>query len=319
MMMTILIGLAGGLCSATMFASIASGSFAALFLFYLSPLPLMVLALGWGSLTGLVGGVVAALGLGMLFGVPYLFAFAITVAAPALWLGHLALLARPAEQAASMQQQALDWYPVGRVLAWIACFASVTTSAALLTLGSDEASINDALRRALSRLIVSGVSDQNNAVADRLVDALVLFAPSAATMIAMATLTLNLWLAAKVTATSQQLKRPWPDLRAIELPRPVLVALGIALAACFTGGLLAMCARIVSSSLLLAYGMVGFAVLHTITQAVAGRAFILSGMYAATLFIGWPMLGAILLGLADALFGIRQRYWQRQNKFPSTT
>jgi hypothetical protein len=71
--------------------------------------------------------------------------------------------------------------------------------------------------------------------------------------------------------------------------------------------------------LLLAYGMVGFAVLHTITQAMAGRAFILGGVYAATLFIGWPMLGAVVLGLADAAFGIRRRYWQKQNKLPNTT
>src|ERR1700742_1476167 len=98
-MMTVLIGLAGGLCSAMMFASIASGSLAALVLFYLSPLPLMVLSLGWGSLTGVIGGVVAALGLGLMFGLPYLLAFAITVVAPALWLGYLALLARPTEQA----------------------------------------------------------------------------------------------------------------------------------------------------------------------------------------------------------------------------
>jgi Predicted membrane protein (DUF2232) len=320
MMMTVLIGLAGGLCSAMMFASIASGSIAALVLFYLSPLPLMVLSLGWGSFTGVIGGVFAALGLGLMFGLPYLLAFAITVVAPALWLGYLALLARPAEQTHPMQEQpALDWYPVGRILTWIAGFASVTTITALLTLGADEASINEALRRALARLISSGAADQNTAVADRLIDALVLFAPSAAAMIAMATLALNLWLAAKVTATSQRLKRPWPDLRATELPRPILIALAIVLAACLTGGLSAMFARIVSSSLLLAYGMVGFAVLHTVTQAVTGRTFILSGMYAATLFIGWPVIGAIVLGLADAVFGIRRHYWQKQNKFPTAT
>jgi len=320
MMMTVLIGLAGGLCSAMMFASIASGSLASLALFYLSPLPLMVLSLGWGSFVGVVGGISAAVGLGLFFGLPYFLAFTITVVAPALWLGYLALLARPSEPAQTMQREAtLDWYPVGRILTWTAGFASVTTMAALLTLGTDETSINGALRRALSRLIAGGVSDQNSAVADRLVDALVLFAPSAATMIAMVTLTLNLWLAAKITSTSQRLKRPWPDLRTIELPRPILIVLGLALAACLTGGLVAMCARIVSSSLLLAYGMVGFAVLHTVTMAVAGRSFILSGMYAVTLFIGWPVLGAMLLGLADAIFGIRQRYWQKQNKFPTST
>ncbi|MES2166051.1 MAG: hypothetical protein V4458_03295, partial [Pseudomonadota bacterium] len=95
MMTGLLIALAAGLASATMFASIISGALMSLVLFYLAPLPLMVAALGWGSATALIGGVIAALGLGAIFGIPYMAAFALTVALPAWWLGHLTLLARP--------------------------------------------------------------------------------------------------------------------------------------------------------------------------------------------------------------------------------
>jgi hypothetical protein len=322
MMTTVLIAIAAGLTAATMFSSIASGAFVSLLLFYLAPLPLMVLALGWGPLAGIIGGSVAALGLLALFGLPYALAFAVTVALPALWLGHLVLLARETQPAANSVPAAtpsLDWYPIGRILTWIAGFASITTIAALLTLGTDETAINGALRRALGRLINAGLSGQNDAVADRTLDALVALAPGAATMIAMLSLTLNLWLAGKVTATSQRLKRPWPDLRTVELPRTTLAVLVVALLLCLTGGLSAMSGRIVGSALLLAYGMVGFAVLHTVSLAMAGRTFMLSGLYAITLFIGWPMLGAMTLGIVDAIFGIRRRYWQKQTKLPSTT
>ncbi|MFX6019307.1 hypothetical protein ABTF08_20735, partial [Acinetobacter baumannii] len=82
--------LAAGLASATMFASIISGALISLVLFYLAPLPLMVAALGWGSATALIGGAIAALGLGAIFGIPYMAAFALTIALPAWWLGHLA-------------------------------------------------------------------------------------------------------------------------------------------------------------------------------------------------------------------------------------
>ena len=41
-------------------------------------------------------------------------------------------------------------------------------------------------------------------------------APAAAATVAMMTLTLNLWLAAKVTAISGRLRRPWPDLKTID-------------------------------------------------------------------------------------------------------
>jgi hypothetical protein len=313
MMTGLLIALAAGLASALMFSSIVSGAAISLLLFYLAPLPLMVAALGWGSMTALVGGVVAALGLGVAFGFPYMAAFALTIALPAWWLGHLALLARPVSedpQLASLAP-ALDWYPVGRILLWTVLFATLTTISALFTLGGDEATIGAALRRGLLR-IMGGQPAAPSGDSERLLDALVAMAPGAAAIIAMMTLTLNLWLAARVTVMSGRLRRPWPDLRATALPRTALVVLVIAVALCFVGGLVAMLAQIASSALLMAYAMTGFAVLHTLTQSISGRGFVLGAAYAATLFIGWPLLAMIGLGLADAVFGIRQGYQARR-------
>ena len=321
MMTGILIALAAGLASATMFASIVSGALISLVLFYLAPLPLMVAALGWGSATALIGGIVAALGLGFIFGIPYMAAFALTIALPAWWLGHLALLARPVSNDPQLANLApvLDWYPTGRILAWAALFAVITTVSALLTLGSDDATINAALRRGLQRIMGGRGTAVPSGETDRVVDALVAVAPGAATIIAMMTLTLNLWLAAKITATSGRMKRPWPDLRTTMLPRMMLVALLVAVALCFVGGLLAMLAQIASSAMLMAYAITGFAVLHTVTQTFSGRSFVLGAAYAGTLFIGWPLLGMISLGLADAVFGIRQAYWTRRGPPPMPT
>ena len=80
-----------------------------------------------------------------------------------------------------------------------------------------------------------------------LVDALVSVAPAAAAIVAMMTLTINLWLAAKITATSGRLNRSWPDIRSTALPPMTLVALCVALAFCFTGGLLAMVAQVATA------------------------------------------------------------------------
>src|SRR5882672_4864567 len=95
MIVITLIALAAGSASALMFASIISGALISLLLFYLAPLPLMVAALGWGPLSATIGGIAAAIGLGAIFGLPYCIAFAVTIALPAWWLGHLALLGRP--------------------------------------------------------------------------------------------------------------------------------------------------------------------------------------------------------------------------------
>src|SRR6266849_10227772 len=278
MITTILIALAAGSASALMFASIVSGALLSLLLFNLAPLPLMVAALGWGPLSATIGGIAAATGLGAIFGLPYCIAFVVTVAVPAWWLGHLALLGRPVTtgvasgNGAAPAAPVLEWYPVGRVLLWIAGFAVLTTMAALLTLGSDAASITGAMRRGLLR-IISPRDAASAGETDRWIDALVTLAPAAAAIVAMMTLTLNLWLAAKITATSGRLHRPWPDLKSAELPPMTLVALSVALAFCFIGGLAALFAQITATALLMAYAITGFAVLHTLTLALKGRAF----------------------------------------------
>src|SRR5258708_6615458 len=160
MIAIVLIAIAAGSASALMFASIVSGALISLLLFYLAPLPLMVAALGWGPLSATIGGIIAATGLGAIFGLPYCIAFAVTVALPAWWLGHLALLGRPMTTGVSPGNSAspvapdLEWYPVGRILLWITGFAALTTMAALLTLGTDAAPITGALRRGCTYAIM---------------------------------------------------------------------------------------------------------------------------------------------------------------------
>ena len=312
----VLIALVAGGASALMFASIISGALLSLVLFYLAPLPLMVAMLAWGPLCGSIGGIAAATGLGVMFGLPYCLAFAITIALPAWWLGHLALLGRPvtsgqapSDGPSAVATPAVEWYPLGRVLLWIAVFASLSTMAALLTLGTDAASIIDALRQFMLRIL----EQRDAAVAadtERLIDSLIIVAPAAAAAVAMLTLTLNLWLAAKITVTSGRLSRPWPDLKGVTLPPMTLAALCAAIAFCFSGGLAAIGARIVTSALLLAYALVGFAVLHTLSLALRNRAFWLGSVYAIALIFVWPALALVALGLADAVFGFRQRFWR---------
>ena len=315
MIAIVLIAIAAGCASALMFASIVSGALISLLLFYLAPLPLMVAALGWGPLCATIGGISAAAVLGAIFGLPYCIAFVITVALPAWWLGHLALLGRPVSPGVASSNGAapvapvIEWYPVGRILLWIAGFAALTTMAALFTLGSDAATISDALKRGLLRLLGAREAVSRGDL-ERVADALVTIAPAAAAMVAMATLTINLWLAGKITATSARLHRPWPDLRSVALPPMTLAALCAAIAFTFAGGLLAMLAQIITVSLMMGYALTGFAVLHTLTLALKSRALWLGVTYTIVVVFVWPVLAMVVLGLADAIFGLRQRYLQ---------
>ena len=303
-----LIALAAGSASALMFASIVSGALISLLLFYLAPLPLMVAALGWGPLSAASGGIAASIGLGAIFGVPLCIAFAVAVALPAWWLGHLVLLGRPVSAAASSPN--LEWYPVGRIMLWTSGFAALITIAALLSLGLDAATIRSTLRQGLLGIIqiVRAHDAASTGESERVVDMLVSMAPVAAAIVTTTTLTLNLWLAARIIAISGRLHRPWPALRTVALPSMSSVAFCIVLAFCFAGGLLGIAAQVVAASLMLAYALTGFAVLHTLTAALKTRAVWLSCTYCLVLVFVWPVVVMAAVGLADAVFGIRQRF-----------
>jgi hypothetical protein len=312
----ILIAIAAGCASALMFASIVSGALISLLLVYLAPLPLMVAALGWGPFSASLAGVAASVGVGAMFGVPLCAVFAIAVAFPAWWLGHLALLGRPTGGSVSSGHGGLsvapdlEWYPVGRILLWASSLAALITIAALLSLGLDAASITGALRGGLTRFIqVIGERDAGSTGdSESVLDALATMVPIAAASVTTATLTLNLWLAGKITAISGRLDRPWPDLKAAALPSKSLAALCIAIALCFTGGLVSIAAQIIAATLLIANAFIGFAVLHTLTLSLKGRAAWLGCTYAVALVFVWPVVVMSVLGIADAVFGIRRRY-----------
>jgi hypothetical protein len=319
MIAILLIALAAGAASALMFASIISGALISLLLFYLAPLPLMVAAMGWGPVSASIGGIAAATGLGAIFGLPYCIAFVIMVALPAWWLGHLALLGRPitpdvpAGNGTPPVPTDLEWYPVGRILLWISASVALTTMAALLSLGGDAATITDTLRRGLLRILdLTDSAPAPTAETEQWVAALVVIAPAAAAAVEMTTLTLSLWLAARITATSGRLHRPWPDLKSVELPPMTLAALCVAVAFSFAGGMPALLAQIVTTALMMAYALTGFAVLHTLTLAVKSRAFLLGCTYAIVAMFVWPVLLMAIVGLADAAFGFRRRYLQRR-------
>src|ERR1700742_883138 len=154
MIATVLIALAGGCASALMFASIISGALISLLLLYLAPLPLMVVALGWGPLSATIAAAAASFALAAIFGIPYGIGYIISVALPSWWLGHLALLGRPVTRSGNgAAAPDIEWYPVGRILVWIACFASLTTFCAMLMLGTDAAAILGAMKHDVQRIL----------------------------------------------------------------------------------------------------------------------------------------------------------------------
>jgi hypothetical protein len=311
MMQLGLIGIGAGAAAALLFASVTSGALLSIPLFYLAPLPIMIAGLGWSHWSALTAAVAGALALAVAFGPVFFFSFLAGAGLPAWLLTYLAMLARPLGNGAA----AIEWYPPGRLVVWAAILGGLVVVIAIPNFGLDADSFRAGLRNALTHILrvepdapanaplkMPGVSN-----AGRLVDFLVAAIPPAAAVLATITNVLNLWLAARIVKFSGLLKRPWPALAAMTFPRVLTAALALAVALSFLGSLIGIVAGVVSASLLMAYGVLGFAVLHALTRGMASRIFLLAGVYGAVLVLGWPVLALCLLGLIEAAIDLRAR------------
>jgi hypothetical protein len=131
--------------------------------------------------------------------------------------------------------------------------------------------------------------------------------PPAAAVLTTLIYVVNLWLAGRIVRVSGRLRRPWPDLAALILPAFTPALTAAAIAGSFLPDLAGVTAGILAASLLTAYALLGFAVLHILTRGMNYRVLLLGAAYGAVMMFGWPVLAVSLLGLADAAFNLRRR------------
>jgi hypothetical protein len=328
MVQVFLIGISAGAATALLFASVASGSALSVPLFYLAPLPILIAAMGWSHWAALIAAVVAGAGLAAVFGGLFFIAFMIGIGLPAWWLGYLALLARPAATPGG-----LEWYPAGHLVFWAAIIGSAIVIAGIVTLGTDldgsaiviagivtlgtdldgfRASFRTGLERMLKIQVREPSSSGDTAFQNRLLDILVAVLPPAAAVLATITNVVNLWLAERIVKISGRLRRPPSDLSAMQFPAYAPAVAAAAVAASFLSGIVGISAGVLAASLLMAYAILGFAVLHMITRGMGSRPFTLGSTYVTVLVFGWPVLVMTLLGLADTAFDLRGRASRRR-------
>jgi len=318
MVQILLVGFGAGAAAALLFALIATGSIIATLLFYLAPLPILIAAIGWNHLAGLLAAVLAAVGLGFVLGFYFSIAFLFGVGLPAWWLGYLALLGRAASTNGS--GGTMEWYPAGRLVFWAALIGALVVAAAVLSFGTDKETFQSEIRNAFERTLRTQTKTPalpGRADSRRLIDILVVAIPPAAAVLLTILNIFNLWLAGRIVSVSGRLRRPWPDLSALMLPGYAPGLLAAAIAGSFLPDLFGMLSGVLAASLFMAYAIMGFSVLHAITRGMGSRMFALIGAYVAVVVFGWPILAMSMLGLAETAFNIRARFAARGG--PPTT
>jgi hypothetical protein len=226
-------------------------------------------------------------------------------------VAYLALLGRPNADGT------MEWYPVGRLLLWVAAAAALVTLAGVMALGSgDYEGYRTALRTSLAAILRSGATPPPQGAApdtvENLVDTLVSAVPYIASAVFALVFTLNLWLAARVVQTSQRLIRPWPYLPATTMPRQALLLMAGAIVLSLAPGFIGVAGLSLAGALTIAFALQGLAFVHETTRGRNARVAILTGLYVLIVFVGHTVLPLLaVLGMADIAMALRHRIASR--------
>ncbi|MFG1477803.1 DUF2232 domain-containing protein [Xanthobacter sp. V4C-4] len=299
----LLIAIAAAAASALLAAGVAAGSMLAVPLFYLAPLPVMIAGIAFSPIAAALAVVFAGIGLGLMFGGTFLLAYAVGMGAPAFALAYAALLARP-EPAG---RDGVAWFPVGGLVLIAAAFATVGVWVAVLSMATDYDAYKAAITLAVEAMVTpgpAGLGHDPAAIGAFMAHVL----PPMAGLITMVSQLICLYLAGRAALISQRLARPWPQLSALRLPRIAGYALAGGLLITLLPGMAGLAGSVAAATVLFAFALTGFAVVHAITLGHGARFLVLAGLWVTTLVLGWPVVAMAVLGFADSLFDFRSRF-----------
>lgn len=309
MIYLVAVGIGAGLVSALLFSVVVTGSPLGVLLSYVAPLPVLIAALGWNHRSGLVAAATGAVVTALVFQVSGGIAYAIGSGLPAWWLAYLALLGRP------QPDGSIEWYPLGRLLLWIALTAALITLVGVLALGGgDDEAYRATLREAMESVIRfqrragEAAPSRDALLSPGLMAVLIAAVPVIAASLFAMVLTLNVWIAARVVSMSNRLPRPWPLIPTTAMPRQALALLGGAIVLSFLPGLAGVAGLALVGGVATAFSLQGLALIHFASRGRQGRGAMLGLAYLLVVFVGHTLLPLLaLVGMADTALGWRQR------------
>jgi len=299
---SVLIAVITAITSMVLFAASISGAALALPLLVLTPLPIAICGLGWGSFTGLIAALLAWAGLSLITSLQSGLLFAALFGLPIAYLAHSAGLSRQDDP-----NEPEEWFPVGRILLRAVVIGGGVVGGALVVSGFD---VDDNTKRSLT-VFAEWLNEFDAQTRQAMKEAIafqVRFTPYSMPMAWLLLMWLNLSLGIKITKLSERFRRLAFHLKDAELPLLILPAFGVAVLVSFIGPPLAHLGAAYVGICSMALIILGFNTLHVITKRNAFRGALLGTLYGTTFLFGLPAIPVFGIGLADLLFKIRQRY-----------
>lgn len=296
-----MLAVAFGAASGFLFLSLLSGSLAAMLLVNLTQLPLFMAGLMLGPQAAAIAGATGALealGATSLNGA---LLFAIAYACPVVLVSWQALRWRADESGT------VWWYPPGHLIAWLVALALASIAAgAVVTMGAEggyEGAVRAMLEEQLQLLFGGDAPHDAQTTA-----AMAALFPGAGAATWMLLTGANATLAQRILVWWRRNRRPTPDIVDVELPRWIVIALGLALAgALLLPGSLGYLGRNALPVLGLAFFVAGLAVVHAAARRIGPTGPILGIVYVLILFVSPVAIAVAALGLIEQWAGLRRR------------
>jgi len=299
--------LSAGLTSALLYASVLGGTFGALILILLSPLPLYFVGLGRGTYAALGAGAIATMIIGIAIGSFAALNFGAANAVPAI------LLVRQAGLRRQRSDGTVEWYPAGRLMLALGLYASIAFIAVLIGFSGSTGGLAAFLAREFAEMQAGfGVTSPGPAE-QPIVAAVVAIIPGLAGSSWLLVTAGNALLAQGLLVRFGRNMRPSPRLDSYALPAwlaaATALALGVGIFGTATLGYAGLNLAII---LLTPFAFAGLALVHLLAKRGGAQApffvmlYIVLGM--TLLALSWLLvLGLAGLGVVDQLAHLRQR------------
>ena len=291
-----------GLASALMSSAGHSGSGLGVLLANFALLPLIIVGLAHGarsaavaSLTGLIALIAFSnLLAGGIYGV--------TIAIPAWLVVRCGLMTR------AHQSAALQWYPIGKILAMLTGYGATVLVIAALTNFETEGGFKGSVANLLGDFFESRIGEREDAHS-ALVNRTVNLFPGVAVAGWLLLVVVNAVLAQALLARRGLQTRPTPKYAQLDAPESLywgLVAAAVLIL--FGGEQVAYIGRNLAIVFAAPFFFIGLGIIHLLMRRFPLPFISLGAFYILITVLGWPMLALAALGFFEQWAGLRLKY-----------
>ncbi|MGN6550762.1 MAG: DUF2232 domain-containing protein [Pararhizobium sp.] len=298
---SLLIGLLAGFATALLALSAGAPSSMSFFLLSAATLPVLIATLGWSDVAGVTAVVVASVLIGVALSPLVAFMFLATSLGPAAWIGHLANLARPAEEIGG-PAGSLAWYPLSRIMLHLCALVTIGLIVLGFVVGYGRALVGEVVDAFIA--VMKQQSPSYDPSADTVAAMKDFFAhalPAVQGALWVVILFASLYIAGFLVRASGRSRRPKDDVpAALRMPRAALGAFLLGVVLTFFGGAATLIGSAVCGAFGAGFVLAGFAILHDRTRGRTWRFAALWLGYISVLLFTVPLVLFFFAGLVDS-------------------